>query len=60
MHLANGSLAAGPQFGRLVSLAGEPLAECTPRLNSVRARLQKLVRKREEADGARTSEADAT
>lgn len=40
MHLASGSLAAGPQFGRLLSQGGEPTAECTPRWNSLRSRLQ--------------------
>ena len=45
-HLANGSLAGGPQFGRLLSLSGEPTAECTPRWNSLRSRLQERERKK--------------
>ena len=46
MHLANGSLGAGPQFGRLLSKGGEPTAECTPRWSSVRLRLQERAERR--------------
>lgn len=56
-HLASGSLAAGPQFGRLLSLQGEPTAECTPRWNSLRSRLQERDRKRH-AEGEATARGD--
>ena len=49
MHLANGSLAAGPQFGRLLSKGGQPTAECTPRWSSVRLRLQARAERRKGA-----------
>ena len=49
MHLANGSLASGPQFGRLLSKSGEPTAECTPRWSSVRLRLQERAERRKGA-----------
>ncbi|CAK9007192.1 unnamed protein product [Durusdinium trenchii] len=58
MHLASGSLAAGPQFGRLLSQGGEPTAECTPRWNSLRSRLQDRERKR--GQGETESRAGAT
>eukprot|EP00438_Fugacium_kawagutii_P034523 Skav213813 [mRNA] locus=scaffold1987:461341:468006:- [translate_table: standard] len=51
LHLASGALANGPQFGRLLSPAGEPTAECTPRWNSLRSRLQDRDRKREAKAG---------
>eukprot|EP00435_Cladocopium_sp_Y103_P047053 s898_g13.t1 len=56
MHLANGSLASGPQFGRLLSLSGEPTAECTPRWNSLRSRLQERERKKAPAETLPASE----
>eukprot|EP00931_Biecheleriopsis_adriatica_P041348 TRINITY_DN23647_c0_g1_i1.p1 TRINITY_DN23647_c0_g1~~TRINITY_DN23647_c0_g1_i1.p1 ORF type:complete len:1441 (-),score=306.76 TRINITY_DN23647_c0_g1_i1:60-4382(-) len=49
--LAQGSLGAGPQFGRMLNKAGEPTAECTPRWSAVRTRLQKRAeRQRLQAD----------
>eukprot|EP00434_Breviolum_minutum_P041825 symbB.v1.2.037210.t1/scaffold5432.1/size27254/2 len=52
MHLANGSLASGPQFGRLLTPNGEPTAECTPRWNTLRSRLQDRERKRQNTEKA--------
>lgn len=51
-HLANGSLASGPQFGRLLTPNGEPTAECTPRWNTLRSRLQDRERKRQNTEKA--------
>ncbi|CAJ1335938.1 unnamed protein product, partial [Effrenium voratum] len=57
MHLANGSLASGPQFGRLLTPGGEPTAECTPRWSSVRLRLQNRAERREKPKAPETPEA---